>query len=275
MNETLLKYFRLIKDGMAISASQLPSIVKKNKDFQNFCETGIILRNKSGGGYIYQINQEKQHIFEQYFVNTFPQSEIEAIDKASNIAKFRNSKSRQIKTLPIVFIKGQREIIINNETIDLRYFTEKFELFSAVVQNLNTEKICLVENKYLFLDIEKVISEDYVFIHSYGRIGKTLLNTLNVNSILVVSDYDYVGLNEYLKCKALFSNTKFYIPDNYDDLFKTYSTPLKTKFKQGQYLSHYPNVENSTDEIVVRIREQMKKTQKFLEQEILLYECKR
>jgi len=98
---------------------------------------------------------------------------------------------------------------------------------------------------------------------------------LNVKHILVVSDYDYVGLNEYLKCKELFSNTKFYIPDNYNSLFETYSRPLKTKSKQGQNLTYYPRVEKSTDEIVVYIREQVKRTQRFLEQEILLYECKR
>jgi len=275
MNETILKYFRLIKDGVIVSESQMPSVVKKNVDFQNFCKVGIILRNKSGSGYVYQLNEEKQSLFETYFNDTFPQSDIKAIDKASNIAKFKNSKSRQIQTLPIIFIKGQCEVIVNKEIIDLKYFTEKFNLFSAVIQSLETEKICLVENKYLFLEIEKVIFDDYVFIHSYGRIGKTLLNTLNVKHILVVSDYDYVGLNEYLKCKELFSNTKFYIPDNYNSLFETYSRPLKTESKKGQNLTYYPRVEKSTDEIVVHIREQVKRTQRFLEQEILLYECER
>jgi len=276
MNETIFKYFTALKKGEIIPESRIPTSLFNNIDFKNLCRTNIIIKKEKGAGYVYFINEEKQSIFNKFYKNTFPDTEITEITKASNIARFKNSKSRQVEIIPIAFLKGWKKILLNNEFVDLKEFTEKFGLFSATLINIQTEKICIVENKYLFLEIEKIIDTDYVFLHPYGRIGKELLKSIKVEEILVVSDYDYVGLNEYLKFKEYNSDTKFYVPPNYDYLFETYADYLtKNKNKKGQILSKYPRVANSNDKVVVKIREQVKRTQKFLEQEILLYECKR
>lgn len=275
MNETILKYLTALKNGEIISESQLPQSVSTNVDFINFCRVGIILKQKKGAGQVYFLNLEKKSIFNKYFEKTFPNTEIEEITKASNIAKFKNSKSRQIEAIPIVFLRGVGSAIINGNLVDLEYYTSKFSLFASTLESLETKKLCIVENKYLFLEIEKVISNDFIFLHSYGRIGGSLLKSLLCNEILIVSDYDYVGLNEFLKCKEHNKNTQLFIPDNFNYLFDTYATNLKKKNKKGQLLKNYPRVANSTDVTVAEIRERIKLSQKFLEQEILLYECKR
>lgn len=275
MNETIFKYFEALKNGETISESQLPISVSINIDFTNFCRAGIIVKEKKGAGYIYFLNPEKQSVFNKYFHNTFPDAEIEEITKASNIVKFKNSKSRQIEAIPIVFLRGIGNVIINENTIDLEDYTAKFGLFASTLESLKTKKLCIVENKYLFLEIEKVISNDFIFLHSYGRVGSSLLKSLLCNEILIVSDYDYVGLNEFLKCKEYNKNTQLFISDNFNYLFDTYATNLKKKNKKGQLLRNYPRVAKSTDATVVEIRERIKLSQKFLEQEILLYECKR
>jgi hypothetical protein len=125
-----------------------------------------------------------------------------------------------------------------------------------------------VENKESFLQAEKVISQDYVFIHSYGRIGKNLLEKIQTNEVLVFSDYDYIGLNEYLKCKSVFENTSFFVPENYDLLFEQYAKEIILNRKKGQKASR--NVLASQDETVLRICHDLQTKQKFLEQESLL-----
>ncbi|GAB4343459.1 MAG: hypothetical protein OHK0038_23540 [Flammeovirgaceae bacterium] len=266
MTETLLKYFQLLKTEKLLS-SQVPKALLENNDFQNMLDSGIIVKLSIGRGYVYELNEEKKQIFENWFAKKFPNADIQITDRASSIAKFKDSKKSKEKSV-IVFLKGNKQIKINNETVDLQEYTQKFGFFACVLESLKTEKLCFVENKESFLQAEKVISQDYVFIHSYGRIGKNLLERIQTNEVLVFSDYDYIGLNEYLKCKSVFENTIFFVPENYDLLFEQYAKEITLNRKKGQKASK--NVLASQDEIVVRICRDLQTKQKFLEQESLL-----
>ncbi len=266
MTEILLKYFQLLKTEKLLS-SQVPKALLENNDFKNMIDGGIIAKSSVGRGYVYELNEEKRQVFENWFAKKFPNSEIEVTDRASSIAKFKDSKKSKEKSV-IVFLKGNKPIKINNETIDLQDYTQKFGFFACVLESLKTDKLCFVENKESFLKAEKVISQDFVFIHSYGRIGKNLLEKIQINELLVFSDYDYVGLNEYLKCKSFFENTNFFVPENYDLLFEQYAKEITLNRKKGQKASR--NVLASQDEIVLRICQDLQTKQKFLEQESLL-----
>lgn len=266
MTETLLKYFQILKTEKLLS-SQVPKALLENNDFQNMLNSGIILKSSVGRGYIYKLNEEKRQVFENWFAKKFPNAEIEVTDRASSIAKFKDSKKSKEKSV-IVFLKGNKQIQINNQIIDLQEYTKNFGFFACVLENLKTDKLCFVENKESFLQAEKVISQDYVFIHSYGRIGKNLLEKIQTNEVLVFSDYDYIGLNEYLKCKSVFENTSFFVPENYDLLFEQYAKEIILNRKKGQKASR--NVLASQDETVLRICHDLQTKQKFLEQESLL-----
>jgi hypothetical protein len=266
MTETLLKYFQILKTEKLLS-SQVPKALLENNDFQNMLNSGIILKSSVGRGYIYKLNEEKRQVFENWFAKKFPNAEIEVTDRASSIAKFKDSKKSKEKSV-IVFLKGNKQVKINNQIIDLQEYTKNFGFFACVLENLKTDKLCFVENKESFLQAEKVISQDYVFIHSYGRIGKNLLEKIQTNEVLVFSDYDYIGLNEYLKCKSVFENTSFFVPENYDLLFEQYAKEIILNRKKGQKASR--NVLASQDETVLRICHDLQTKQKFLEQESLL-----
>jgi hypothetical protein len=95
-----------------------------------------------------------------------------------------------------------------------------------------------------------------------------LLEKIQTKEVLVFSDYDYIGLNEYLKCKSVFENTSFFEPENYDLLFEQYAKEITLNRKKGQKASK--NVLASQDEIVLRICRDLQTKQKFLEQESLL-----
>ena len=266
MTETLLKYFQLLKTEKLLS-SQAPKALLESNDFQNMLDNGTILKLSVGRGYVYELNESKRETFENWFTRKFPNAEIEITDRASSIAKFKDSKKSKEKSV-IVFLRGTQKIKINYEIVDLLKYTQRFGFFACVLESLEIEKLCFVENKESFLKAEKVISSNYIFIHSYGRIGKKMLERIQANEVLVFSDYDYIGLNEYLKCKSVFENTQFFVPENYDLLFSTYAKEIALNRKKGQKASK--NVLESKDETVLRIFKNLQTKQKFLEQESIL-----
>jgi hypothetical protein len=266
MTEILLTYFQLLKTEKLV-ASKAPKALLKNVSFKNMINNSVILKTKVGAGYVYELNPVKIDVFNSWLVNSSPNSDIEITDKASSIAKLKDSKQYKEKST-IIFLRGNKETYINNQIIDLNYYTEKFGFFACVLENVETEKLCIVENKESFLKVEKVISKDYVFIHSYGRVGKNLLEKINTEELLVFSDYDYVGLNEYLVCKSVFKNTTFFVPTNYALLFSKYAKPINLNRIRGQKPSE--RVVDSKENVVVKIYNDLQTTQKFLEQESLL-----
>ncbi len=266
MTEALLKYFQLLKTEKLLS-SQVPKGLLENNDFKNLSDSGILLRSSVGRGYVYELSEEKRHVFESWFAKKFPDAGIEVLDRASSIAKLKDSKRSKEKAV-IVFLKGNKQVQLNNETIDLKKITQKFGFFACVLASLETDKLCFVENKECFLRAEEVILQDYIFVHSYGRIGKNLLEKIQIKEVLVFSDYDYIGLNEYLKCKSFCENTHFFVPENYDLLFAKYAKEITLNRKRGQKASK--NVLASQDETVLRICQDLQTKQKFLEQESLL-----
>lgn len=252
-----------------INCSAIPETVKKATYFQNLVESKVIVLEGNWKRGSIKLNENEQVYFDTFLKNNFPNEITQEIDRANNIKALRNSKGRNTESNTIVFLRGNRVVKINGIEVNLAFHTQNFGLFSAVLENLVCDKICFVENLYAFLNVEKVITENYVFVHTYGRVGEKLLDKIQTQDVLVFSDYDFVGLDEYLKFKEKFEKTTFFIPENYDFLFQTYSRPLKdTKKETSQKPTE--RVQNATDETVVRLRNQVFQTQHFLEQEILV-----
>jgi hypothetical protein len=252
-----------------INCSAIPETVRKATYFQNLVESKVIVLEGTWKRGSIKLNETEQDYFDTFLKNNFPNEITQEIDRANNIKVLRNSKGRSTESNTIVFLRGNQVVKINGIEVDLAFYTQKFGLFSTVLENLVCNKICFVENLYAFLNAEKAITEDYVFVHTYGRVGEKLLDKIQTHEVLVFSDYDFVGLDEYLKFKEKFEKTTFFVPKNYDFLFQTYSRPLKdTKKETSQRPTE--RVQNATDEIVVKLRNQVFQTQQFLEQEILI-----
>ncbi|TAG06641.1 MAG: hypothetical protein EAZ44_02015 [Cytophagia bacterium] len=251
-----------------ISCSVVPVTVKNSVYFQNLLSTNVILLEGNWKRGSIKLNENEKDYFNTFLKNNFPSEITQQIDRATNIKSLRNSKSRKTESNIIVFLRGNQQIKINGIEVDLALHTHNFGLFSTVLESLVCDKICFVENLYSFLNVEKLITDDYIFVHTYGRLGEKLLDKIQTNEVLVFSDYDFVGLNEYLKFKEKFTKTTFFVPENYHFLFQTYSRPLKDTQKET---SQKPSerVQNSTDEVAIKIRNQIFETQHFLEQEIL------
>ena len=259
-------YYKLKKQS--VHKTEVPKTVINSDVFSNLVNSGIVGKEKVGRGHIYQI--VKPSDFEKFLSSAFPNPGISVNNKSDNIAKFRDSKATITEGKRIIFLRGFENVRVNKQEINLAQYIKNFGLFAVELKSLETPKICFVENLDSFLEAEKIIKDGFIFLHAYGRIGSELIKSINAVEALIFSDYDFVGLNEYLKFKSHFPNAKFFIPDNYDFLFQKFSKPLKKKDEGQQKPSEA--VKNSTDEIVVKIREQVLRTNHFLEQQIVIRE---
>jgi len=261
MKEIDFKTYKLLKEQKEVSLSKIPKSVIDSTVFKSLISSNIIEKIKKGKGF--KIVVCKQEAFNNFFSNNFPEQSSNKT-KSSNIKNYRDSKATQIKNEPIFLIRGFNKVRINNLEIDLKYYSNNFGLFSVKNPIIETSKVCFVENLDTFLKAEKLFKDEYIYLHKYGRIGKSSIQNIIASDYLVFVDYDFNGLDEYLRIKSVFTNATLYIPDDFDELFKKYSKSLnKNKAKMSNA------VKQSELEEVVKIRELVAKTNHFLEQEIL------
>lgn len=256
-------YHNLRLNGRA--ANKIPKAVSSSSDFHTLLEAEIISRVPSGRGYYYEVS--KQEHFDAFYKKKYPKGDIEVLSEIDNQLKYRDTKATALKKDRVIFLRGSQKIRLNGSILDLADATQKFNIFSAVFQTLQAKKICFVENLQPFLEVEKILGDEYTYIHFYGRLPRqeVLLN-IECDEYLHFGDYDFVGLNEFLKAKEVFENCEIYVPDNYDKLYKEFSKPRKAKDTM------YDKVKNSTIYEVVKIREQLKKHNQFLEQQVVISE---
>lgn len=241
------------------SESTLKSILKTNY-FKMLINTDIILRTAKGRGAIYTVSKPDE--FEQFLSNHYTEIEGEE-NRITNAVKYNNSKIRS-KGEQIVLLRGFDLTEINNQKVDLEFHTTTFGVFATKLESLKAKKVCYIENLKCFLVAEQLLGKDFIFLHPYGRPSKELIQKLNIEQFLFAPDYDYTGLNDFLRCKKVLNCTELYFPS------VGMLQRAKTEIKIGQKI---PNeVLNSTEENVKLIVAQLQKTNLFLEQEVLFYE---
>lgn len=254
-------YHQLLK-GEAISYSALSSRIKGSSTFKQLLASGILEKTKAGRGFCFVVSDTSR--YQDFFHTTFPEKGA-SVSKSGNIRQFRDSKARKVDTEPVFFLRGFTEICLQGETLDLSHYTQNFGLFAAKSPILEAEKVCFVENLQPFLGAENLLGNDYVFLHKYGRIGVKSIKPFKFQEVLVFVDYDFNGLDEYLRIKSVFPQARLHFPENFDVLFERYAKSL-----QENKAIASAQVKSSFLPEVVRIRDLVERHHRFLEQEILL-----
>lgn len=264
MNQTDFRTYKKLKEDSFLTEKAIPKTVLSSHHFKGLVSSLILEKTKSGRGFRYEISKVNE--FESFFTTYFPE-DIEVKDKSDNVRKFRNSKVQKTVSMPIFMLRGFETIKINGNEINLEDYTNKFQLFACNADKIEAKHICIVENLDTFLVAEKLLGKNFVFLHKYGRIGKESLNCLAINQLLVFVDYDFNGLEEYLRIKEVFEFAQLYIPENYDDLFQKYSQSLK-----GNKAEMTNRIKQSSDSNVIKIREIIIRNNRFLEQQYWKYD---
>ncbi len=263
MNITQHKFYTEFLKIEEINASSVPKSILNSVFFRQLINSQIIIDLKSGKGRKFLIN--KKDSYSKWLSSQTNEFESEIITKSDSIEKLRNSKAVKTNQIPFYFLRGFKNVLINNHSIDLGFSTENFGAFLSNSLNLNFEKICIVENKESFLKSEKIFGSDYIFIHKYGRWSHKDFLKLECKKLIVFSDYDLVGLNEYLEIKNQIDFAEFYLPNNFNELFEKYAYNSNKQINQ----TTTEKVKNSDDKIVNKVKDLVLKTNRFLEQEAL------
>ncbi|MGQ2981890.1 hypothetical protein [Flavobacterium sp.] len=264
MNQTDFRTYKKLKDDTFLTEKAIPKSVLSSPHFKGLVFSMILEKTKSGRGFRYEVSKVTE--FESFFKTHFPE-DIEVIDKSDNVRKFRNSKIQKTASTPIFMLRGFETITINGNEVNLKYYTNKFQIFACNAGKIEAEHICIVENLDTFLVAEKLLGKNYVFLHKYGRIGKESLSGLSTDRLLVFVDYDFNGLEEFLRIREVFEFAQLYVPKNYDELFRLYSQSLR-----GNKAEMTNRVKQSSDTEVIKIRESITRNNRFLEQQYWKYD---
>lgn len=261
MTEIEFKFYREIRSG-DIPAGQLPNSIKSSLLFKNLINSKIIDTRKAGRGSLLFVRDKES--FDSFYHHHFSEANSGVISKASNIRRLRDSKARKVTSEPLFLLRGFKKASINGLEIDLDYYTKTFGQFSVVKPTLKASRLCFVENLASFLFAEQIFGSEWIYIHKYGRIGIKSLASLDAEEVVVFVDYDFNGLDEYLRIKSRFPGAKLYLPEDFKSLFDDYSKQITGQQKQSKRV-----VASELPEVVM-IRELVAKTNYFLEQEIFI-----
>lgn len=245
-----------------VSLNKAPKSVTNSTSFSNLLGAKIIDIVKSGRGS--KIVIKKHELYDNFITVNFPTTEELVPTKSNNIKKYRSSKARGASKFPVFFIRGFKLISINDEMVNVDHYTSSYGLFGIVQPKIRASKVCFVENKDTFMKAERLLGKEWTYLHSYGRVGIDAVKSIECDEVLVFVDYDFNGLDEFLRIKTEHPDAALYIPNNFDELFGMYSSKLKGKQKASKRV-----LESNLPEVVA-IRELVQKSNKFLEQEVLI-----
>lgn len=265
-NQTFKRFLKRIIEEGPINASSTGSSIRNSPEFTTLITAGFIkyLPGATGGG---SFHVQNSLALEKYFADKFPDEPKKNLTAVDNVHAMRNSKTGKRTSQNVILLKGQQRVILNGNEVDLEIYTQTYGTFAAVLKTLQAERVCFVENLDVYFLAEKLIGSDYVFIHTYGGIGKSVVEKIAAQQILVFPDYDFQGLNNFLLVKSICPNAILFFPENYEYLFQTRSRTLKTKHGREQQPSK--RVMQTQDALVIKIRTDIFQHKKFLEQQAL------
>ena len=263
MKELEYKFYQGLK-SKEIPMTQIPTTLRSSLIFKNLLKASIIDRKKSGRGSVVFVKDGKS--YDSFLSQNFSDDDTKHITKASNILRLRDSKARRVKSNPLFLFRGFGSAAINGQDVNLKYITETFGVFSIINPQVKTSKVCFVENLESFLKAERIFGTDFIYVHKYGRIGTQSLSAFECNEVVVFVDYDFNGLDEYLRIRSHFPAAKLYLPEKFDELFRKYSKQISGQQKQTK------RVAASELKEVIIIRDLVAKSNYFLEQEVLIHD---
>ncbi len=260
-NETELRALQRLELEGRVAGSQVPKTVRNGNAFQQLLSAGILVEIRSGAGRA--ITVADVGVFTNFLNVRYPgRADIREAEAIANVARYRHTKAGQKTAFRVVLLRGRGEIELNGEPYDLGKATAQFGCASCIMPHIRAERICVVENLDTFSMAETLLG-DRTFVHPYGRIGKHTFGGLETDDLLHFGDYDFTGLADFLRLKSTFPSARLHLPDNLEELWQVYSTPLKAKANAPD------RVLCSTRPEVKRVLHLLADTGKFLEQQAL------
>src|ERR1041385_1417408 len=175
-NNIFLNFLKNLLARDKVTDSSIPSSVKENNEFDFLTRTSIIQYVPAGVGGSYVVKDKQQ--LESYVTEKFSAGLQQEVTSFTNVKTFSNSKARRRHSQRVILLRGASTVVVNGKKIELKNYTTDFGIFATILNSLECHKICFVENLDCFLIAEQVIPEDYILVHTYGRLGAKTLNLI-------------------------------------------------------------------------------------------------
>jgi hypothetical protein len=217
------------------TGSQMPNYMQPIIEFYE--QSRLIKREKKGRGFRYyfeNINFITQKINERLPIDK-ANLPADIPPKQRAILAQRNAHKGEASDYFEIKLRSHIPTIWQNtktqKTLDI-YELTKIAGMASILLNSKTEwktdkPIVLVENLESWqYSQNSPLSKKGTFLYYAGRISETLFNWLiqhkATNELWVFCDLDFVGLQEYLKLKSKFANTKIYLPENIEYIMQMF-----------------------------------------------------
>lgn len=225
--ERELRCWQQLQASGHIARSQVPTGVRKSAALAQLLNAEIVAWQRQGNGKVLRLVEPV--LLAEYVAIHFPGNELAATpDSFSNLQRYRSTKAASRQTKQVLLLRGNDSVILNGQSVDLGYWTRQMGCMAAVQPELKADKVCVVENLDCFLRAEDVLGDNWVLLHPYGRLGKDSLTKLQATTLLHFGDYDFTGLDEYLRLRQQHPHAQLYLPQQLEELWQRYATPIKT-----------------------------------------------
>lgn len=272
-----LKLSLLLTEGK-IASSRLTR--RDRSCLQSLFDTGVLEEVPCGAGK--RIVLKNRDAFDTFILRNYPSGlegrAVSSTPRSKAVAELRDSKKARETGQPIVLLRGvdNCELQSGTEVLPVAQLTE---LAGVVAFHLGardweyTGLLAVVENLEVFWNFEKLGTGAQMALYAGGRLSGRILGWLSSQSmararIIHCGDYDPVGLDEYLRLKAVCSErAEIYLPNNLEALLSRYG---KKELLNGNNSVVLARLRKTSDKDVRGLVKLIDRYGVGLEQEILL-----
>ena len=124
--ETELRTFSRLAAGEQLAWGSVPKSVKNGSSLSELLATGVLTEVRRGAGQVLVVADPDA--LESFLDGRFPgRHTAEAGDGIGNVKRYRYSKGGKKESIGVVLLRGWQTISVNEEQVDLAYFTQRFD----------------------------------------------------------------------------------------------------------------------------------------------------
>ena len=225
---------RLAKEGR-VPRSQFSA--RSLTALQSLFDSGALRQARSGSGLVVEVKDGET--LTTFYRKCYPSGEkaVAGPPRARAVGMLRNAKRVGRTNMEPILVRAMKaaRCVRDGVQYDLRDPTLQTGAACLLLEEGKfwtlAADIAIVENLECFLHFEKMAVNASVAVYSSGRLSDLALRwlgspELSQCSFVHCGDYDPVGLDEFLKLKAVVGDrAKLHIPENLQGLIFTYGRP--------------------------------------------------
>jgi hypothetical protein len=266
---------RMMEEGNA-PRSQFSA--RSLKDLQSLFDAGALSQARSGGGLVVEVKDPET--LATFYRRRYPSNGkvIDGPPRARAVGMLRNAKRVGRTNMEPVLVRALNPVVCSRNGVqcDIRAATNQTGAACLILESGRfwslTAHVAIVENLECFLHFEKMTVAADLALYASGRLSELVLQWLGSSELsecqfIHCGDYDPVGLDEFLRLKAIVGDRAgLHVPENLRDLVATYGRPELLHDSQAVLR----RLRGSADPAVSKVVEMFHETGCGLEQEALL-----